>query len=226
LSPHLSIVDGINTAWEGGRDVVDVVEAIKTRRSIRKFREDIVPDELLRKIVDAATWAPSGDNAQPWVFIIIRDRQLKENIRSFLVDRALRYAESVEGKKELEKYESEFRFKWIEGIKSGRYQEHVGKAPVLIAIFGDSSSPYYIHDCCVAAQNLILAAHAFGLGSCLIDPGIGDEVTGSHIRSLLKAPENFRVVFLVTIGFPAETPKPRPRKDLGEILFLNEYRMR
>jgi nitroreductase len=202
---------------------MDVVEAIKTRRSIRRFKADEVSDELIRKLIDAARWAPSGDNAQSWVFIIVKDRQLKEKIRSFLVDRALRYAESGEGKEELEKLGSDAKSRWIAAIKSERYQEQVGKAPVLVAIFGDSSSYCYVHDCCAATQNLILASHAFGLGSCWIDPGIGDEIAGSQIRSLLKAPGNLRIVSIVTIGFAAEMPKPPPRKDLEEILFLNEY---
>jgi hypothetical protein len=123
----------------------------------------------------------------------------------------------------LEKYEAEARSKWIEGIKSERYQEHVTRAPILIVIFGDSSSPYYIYDCCAATENLILAAHSLGLGSCWIDPGITDELTESQIRSLLKAPENLRTVSLVAIGFPEETPKPRSRKDLEDVSFLNEY---
>jgi nitroreductase len=202
---------------------MDVIEAIKTRRSIRKFRDDMVPDKLLRKIVDAARWAPSGGNVQPWIFIIIKDRELKEKIRLSLRDRALRYIQSVEGKRELEKYEPEVRFKWIEGIKSEKYQEHVCRAPVLIATFGDSSSPYYIYDCCAATENLILAAHSLGLGTCWIDPGVTDELTESQIQSLLKVPEKFRIVSLVAIRFPAETPKPRPRKDLRNIAFLNEY---
>jgi nitroreductase len=204
---------------------MDVVKAIKTRRSIRRFKADEVSDELIRKLIDAARWAPSGGNAQPWVFVVIRDGQVKGKVRSFLVDRALRYIESVEGKKELENLGLDAQSKWIDAVKSERYQEQVGKAPVLIAILGDSGSSYYIHDCSAATQNLILTAHAFGLGSCWIDPGIGDEITESQIRGLLKTPENLRIVSLVAIGFPAETPEPRPRKDLREILFLNEYHM-
>jgi nitroreductase len=204
-------------------NIMDVIEAIKTRRSIRRFKEKIVPDELLNKIVDAARWAPSADNAQPWVFIIIKDRELKENIQSCLCDRALRYVESVEGKKELEKYGSDLRLKWIEAIQSKKFQEHVSKTPVLIAIFGDTSSPYYVYDCCAATQNLILSAHRFGLGSCWIDPGMGDELTESQIRNLLNCPMNLKIVSLVAVGFPAETPKPRPRKDLEAISFLNQY---
>jgi nitroreductase len=202
---------------------MDVIEAIKTRRSIRKFKKDEVPQNLLRKIVNAARWAPSGNNAQPWVFVIITDVQIKSKIRSFLQDRAMRYVKSHKGKRELEKYGSNTRLKWIETIKSGRYQEHVSKAPMLMVIFGNAKSIYYIHDCCAATQNLILAAHALGLGSCWIDHGISDEPTGSRIRNLLKVPNDYRVVSLVTLGFPSEKPEPRPRKEIDEILFMNKY---
>lgn len=202
---------------------MNVIDAIKARRSVRKFKEDTVPDDLLNEIIDAARWAPSGNNAQPWIFIIIKDKQLKEEIQSILSDRALKYIESDEGKKELEKLGPYAKAKWIEAIKTGKYQEHVRKAPVLIAVFGDASSPYYIHDCCAATENLILAAHEFGLGSCWIDHGIGDQLTESQIRSLLKTPKNLRLVSLIAMGFPAEMPQPRPRKAVEDITFLNEY---
>jgi nitroreductase len=200
-----------------------IIEAMKERRSVRRFKEEDVPDNLLREILDAAKQAPSGGNFQPWLFIIIRDDQLKEKSRSFLGDRALRYVESDEGKKELEERGQDERFKWIEAIRSGRFQGHVKKAPVLIAIFGDTKSPCYIHDCCAATENLILAAKALKLGSCWIDPGFGDELTESQFRDLLKVPENYRIISLIAIGFPAETPEPPPRKGLDEIAFLNEY---
>jgi len=198
---------------------MDVIEAIKTRRSIRKFNQHVVPENLLLEIVDAARWAPSGDNSQPWVFVIIKDTQIKLKIRSFLVDGAVRYIKGPKGKRVLKN----MRLKWIKAIKSGTYQEHVSKAPVLIAILGNTKSIYYIHDCCAATQNLILAAHALGLGSCWIDHGIGDEVTESQIRNLLNVPNDYRIVSLISLGFPQEKPKPRPRKEIDEISFLNEY---
>ena len=203
--------------------VVRVIETIMKRRSVRRFREDEVSDGLLEKIVDAARWAPSGGNFQPWLFVVIRDDQLKEKSRSFLGDRALRYMESNEGKKELEERGRDERSKWVEAIRSGRFQGHVSKAPVLIAIFGDTKSSCYIHDCCAATENIILAAQALNLGSCWIDPGFGDELTESQFRDLLKVPKNYRIVSLVAIGFPAERPEPPPRKGLDEIAFLNEY---
>jgi len=202
---------------------MDVIEAIKTRKSIRRFKKDEVPNESLRKIIDAARFAPSGDNAQPWAFIIIKDARIKQKIRVILRDRALRYIESFEGKKELEKYGPDMRLKRIEAIKSKHYQEHVSKAQILMATFGDTSSPYYIHDCCAATENLILAAHALGLGTCWVDHGIGDDLAESHIRNLLKVPVNYRIVSLVAIGFPAEMPKPRLKKEIDEIAFSNKY---
>jgi nitroreductase len=202
---------------------MNVMEAIRERRSVRKFKEDDVPNKLLRKIVDAATQAPSGGNYQPWLFMVIKDVELKEKVRSFLGDRALRYVESGEGKKELEKRGPDEYSKWIEAIKSGRFQGHISKAPVLIVVFGDTKSPCCVHDCCAATENLILAAQALGLGSCWLDPGFEDKLTGSQIRDLLEVPKNYRIISAVAIGFPSEKPKPRPRKGLNEIAFLNKY---
>jgi len=202
---------------------MNIIEAIKTRRSIRKFNQRVVPENLLREIVDAARWAPSGDNAQPWVFVIIKDTQLKLKIQSFLVDGAMRYIKSPKGKRVLKKYGQNMRLKWIKAIKSGTYQEHVSKAPVLIVVLGNTKSIYYVHDCCAATQNLILAAHALGLGSCWIDHGIDDELTESQIRNLLNVPNDYRIVSLISLGFPQEKPEPRPRKEIGEISFVNEY---
>ena len=202
---------------------MSVIETVKNRRSIRRFKEDIVSDDLLEKIVDAARWAPSGDNQQPWLFIIVKDITLKERMQSFLCDRALKYIQSDDGKKELEKEGQDVQRRWVEAVKSRRYQGHLRKAPILIATFGDVKSPYYVHDCCAATENLILAAEALGLGSCWTDHGIGDELLELQMRDLLKVPNNYRLVSLVAIGIPDETPKPKPRKDIAETVFLNQY---
>jgi nitroreductase len=200
-----------------------VIETIKKRRSIRRFRGDDVSDDLLEKIVDAARWAPSGDNQQPWLFAIVKDVALKEQMQSFLCAKALRYIESDDGRKELEGIGPDVHRRWVEAVESRRYQEHLRKAPVLIATFGDVKSPFYVHDCCAATENLILAAEALGLGSCWTDHGIGDESLELQMRDLLKVPNNYRIVSLVAIGFPDETPKPKPRKDIAETVFLNQY---
>jgi len=204
-------------------NAVSVIEAIKTRRSIRSFKDDKVPYELLKEIVDAARYAPSGGNIQPWVFIIIRDAETKKKVHTIVRERTLRYLGSPEGQGELEKYGEDVFLKYMEAIKSGRFQEHIIKAPILIAVFGDTKSPYYIHDCCTATENLILAAHSLGLGSCWIDHGIGDNMAEDQIRKLLKVPENYKIVSLIAIGFAAETPKSRAKKEVHEIAFLNKY---
>jgi len=78
---------------------MDVIEAIRERRSVRRFREEDVPDKLLRKIVDAARRAPSGGNFQPWLSIITKDVRLKEKVRSFLGDRALGMLKARKGRR-------------------------------------------------------------------------------------------------------------------------------
>ena len=165
---------------------MSVIETIKKRRSIRRFKEDIVSDDLLKKIVEAARWAPSGGNQQPWLFMMVKDAALKEQMQSLLCNRALKYIKSDDGKKELEKDGQDVQRRWVEAVESRRYQEHLRKAPILIATFGDVKSPYYVHDCCDATENLILAAEALGLGSCWTDHGIGDESLELQMRDLLK----------------------------------------
>jgi len=92
-------------------------------------------------------------------------------------------------------------------------------AKTLTAFFGDTESPYYIHDCCASTENLILAAHSLGLGSCWIDHGIGNKKAESQIKELLKVPEKYRVVSLVALGLPAKTPKQPPKKEIREVAF-------
>ncbi|MEM3566042.1 MAG: nitroreductase family protein [Candidatus Bathyarchaeia archaeon] len=156
------------------------------RRSIRSFKSDDISNELLKTIVDAARYAPSGGNIQPWLFVIIKDVEIKQKIHAILRDRMLRYLESPRGRRELEKYGEDLLFRYVEAVKTGLFQRHVIEAPVLIAVFGNVGSPYYIHDCCAATENLILAAHSLGLESCWIDHGIGDKTAENQIKNCLK----------------------------------------
>ncbi len=76
----------------------------------------------------------------------------------------LRYLKSPRGRRELEKYGREMFYKYMEAVKAGRFQKHVIEAPTLIAVFGDTESPYYIHDCYAATENLILAVRSLVWG--------------------------------------------------------------
>lgn len=173
---------------------MSVKTIIAKRRSIRKYQNKEVSTDLIKEVVDAARLAPSGNNAQPSRYLIIKDEKIKKKLKENKV------------------------FK----------QEFVYKAPVIIVCCGDPETypkeklesgfddPYKIRavrDVSIAAQNLVLRATELGLGTCYI----GWRHKG-RIKKVLGIPKNYVVPFVITLGYPAEKPKARPRKSLKEIL--------
>ncbi|HHN66386.1 MAG TPA: nitroreductase [Nitrospirae bacterium] len=184
---------------------MELFEAIRTRRSIRRFSDRDVEDDKVTRILDAARMAPSWANLQCWRFIVVRDRQKRETISE------LTYVES---------------FFAPLGYKVNPAKKGIREAPVLIvacAIPGDSGSlwdqNYYLTDLGIASENLMLATHALGLGTVFV--GVFDE---QKIKELLSIPENIRVVGLFPIGYPLEEKKEPPkRKPLEEIVFYESW---
>jgi nitroreductase len=169
--------------------MLDVIECIKQRRSIRIFKREPIPHELIEQVLQAATWAPSAGNWQPWWFAVVIAEELR---------------------KELSKIASD--------------QEFIAEAPVVLVVCAEPGRAeptygvrarelYCLQDTAAAIQNLMLAAHALGLGTCWV--GDFDEAA---IRKLLHLPEQHRPIALVPLGFPDESPNPRWRRPLSEVL--------
>jgi nitroreductase len=171
----------------------DVMECIKQRRSIRSFQPTPVARELIEKVIQAAIWAPSAGNWQPWRFVVV----LREDLRGALV-------------------------------KLASDQEFIAEAPAVIVVCAEPGRAehtygararelYCLQDTAAAIQNLMLAAHANGLGTCWV--GDFDE---SALRRLLNIGENFRPIALVPMGYPNESPNPRWRRPVREIMEVME----
>jgi len=162
---------------------MDTLTAIHTRRSIRKYEDRPVPDDLVRQVLAAAMMAPSARNAQPWHFIVIDDPQVL--------------------------------------AKASRINPHAymaADAPMAILLCGDLdlelSSGYWPVDCAAAAENLLLAAHALGLGA--VWTGIHPrEERIEGFRSLFDLPDNVMPHCMIVLGYPAEeaTSEDRYRTD-------------
>jgi nitroreductase len=170
---------------------LDVFEAIKKRRSIRDYKPDPIPDEFLEKIIDAARWAPSAHNAQPWEFVVIKDKKLLKKLS-----------------------------------KTHIYSRFLENSPLAIAACVDQNkSPnHFVEDCSAAIQNLLLAATALGLGTCWIAVyRHGNNKNESYVKKVLNIPENFRVIALISIGYPAYVPNPPERKNLKDLIHLNGF---
>ena len=182
---------------------MDLMQAILDRRSIRKFKPDAISDNDLAKILEAARWAPSWKNSQCWRFVVVRDSEIKNK----LADTAI-------------------------GVLSGsnRGAEAMRDAPVAIvacAELGKSGysgegpatdkGDWYMFDVALAMQNLVLAAHAMGLGTVHI--GAFDAKKAAEV---LGVPEGFCVVEMTPLGYPDEE-RSSVRKELSEIVYYDRY---
>jgi len=163
----------------------EVLNAIKSRRTIRRFKPDPIDEEKLQMILEAGRWAPSFSNLQPWKFIVTKDRNLKNKL-----DKASR--ENV--------------------LHLG-----INEAPLVILVCVDRKiDPLHAIEAGAAAtQNMALAGHSLGLGVGWI--GVWGTEAEAAIQKLFKLPETTRVVSLLPIGYPGESPQGN-RKPLEEFI--------
>jgi nitroreductase len=184
---------------------MDLFTAMKERRSCRNFLPDQLEEATIEKILEAATWAPSPLNSQPWEFIVVTNKEVKEKIFSE-GERCRKWALEKSG------------WKWL-----GSYSlDFLRSAPVIIPVIGDpkksgvdmftEEGPMgYQAACAAAIQNMHLAAHALGLSSLwftLFDKKAMREILGI-------APEKTPLA-LICIGKPGSPPIPVPRKEVKE----------
>lgn len=185
---------------------MDTIEAINTRRSVRKFSDRPVEPEKLNAVLEAARLAPSWANMQCWRFVVVRDLAVKARISE------MSYVESFFAPK---------------GYKSNPAQKALAEAPVVIVACADPNQSgdlrgqqYYMADVGIATENLMLAAHAIGLGSVFV--GVFDE---KRLSGLLNIPSGISIVGLFPLGYPLEAVKSGPsRKPLDEIVYYDEWK--
>jgi len=177
---------------------MEVLEAIRTRRSIRKYKPDAVNDKTLETVLEAARQAPSWANTQCWHFVVVRNAEIKSKLSDTLSETnpardAIRNAPLViVGCTELGKA----------GYKSGEVTTDKGD--------------WFMFDVALAMQNL--AAHSLGLGTVYV--GLFD---AKKAASILSVPEGYRVVVMTPLGYPDETKEPRTRKELDEIVHYDKW---
>ncbi len=178
---------------------MEVIDAIKTRRSIRKYKTTPVDDKTIELVLEAARWAPSWDNTQCWRFIVVRDN----NIKAELADTATYDNPAIEAIRNAP-------VAIVVCAKLGR-SGYDNKEPAT-----DKGDMWYMFDVALATQNLMLAAHALGLGT--VPVGLFDAKRAANI---LELPKDHCVVLMTPLGYPDR--KPRPRKELPEIVFYDKF---
>jgi nitroreductase len=159
-----------------------LLQIIKERRSIRAFQKKEVENEKVEQLLESARWAPSAGNLQPRAFIVIKDP-------------VVRYELS----------------------RAALYQDFIAQAPLVMVAcsdfrrsqpYGERGKLYAIEDCSASIQNMLLMAHALGLGACWVGAFVEEEV-----RELLSLPDHVLPLAIIPIGYPDEEPRAPP-KDL------------
>ncbi len=198
---------------------------LRSRRSIRRFRPELPPRELLESLIDAAITAPSASNKQPWRFIVIRNRETIGAMASGVRAAVDRIAKAIDPA-----FEESFR-------AYGDYFTRFEHAPVVIAalhrpltvlsnlttdcISPDDAKRIRAMECSsglmgtsMAIENLLLAAHAAGLGASGMT---GPLVAAGVLRELMHVPPSWEIAALIPIGYPDETPAPTQRKPAEKV---------
>jgi nitroreductase len=187
------------------------MQAIKERRSIRKYRPDPVPDEMLQTILEAARWAPSWANSQCWRLIIIRDPETKSKLADTLKSRKPGGRNSAtDGMRQAPIVIAACAERWLSGFYATDDKQRV--------VSTEKGESWYMFDVGLAMQNATLVAHALGLGT--VHVGFFDT---EKVSKILGIPDNIVVVELMVLGWPDEKPPVRPRKEISEFVFHEKY---
>lgn len=185
---------------------MDVLEAIRNRRSIRKYKADPVDDETLEIVLEAARLAPSWANTQCWRFIVVRDSDTKARIAETIAPNPTLGANPASN---AIKNAPVLIVACAEKGISGSFQ---GKTST------DKGDSWYMFDVALAMENLVLAATSLGLGT--VHVGLFD---CRRVESILEIPDNHCVVEMTPLGYPEFQPNPRPRKEMREIVFHEKF---
>ena len=195
----------------------DLLRVLRERRSVRQFRGEPIPRALVEQLIEAASWAPSATNRQDWRFTVVTSATRKQEMADAVRRRwdailaANRDCGFIE---EIERYAASFaRFAHAPAlvVVSARapdsFQRHLlGEAAIATAGSATSAA--------MAAQNLMLAAHALGLATCCMT---GVVAARDELRPLIGLGRRDELVCIVALGYAAETPPPPPRKPIDEI---------
>ena len=180
---------------------MELTDAVRSRRSVRAYRPQPVPDDVIDSLIDLARHAPSSMNGQPWTFTVIREAETKRRLAAI----KNRFC-PVE--------KQEFRADFL----------MEAAAVVVIAVDRAASHDRDVENGALAAATFMLAAHSRGLGTVYMSAYRQDEpAVAEAVRELLGMPADVTPVSILPLGYPAETPAEKPLKPLGDITFRERH---
>jgi len=207
-------------------DIDNFIDLLKSRRSIRAFKSDPIPEEFIQKIIEAARWAPSGGNSQPWEFIVIKKKEIKDRIADLFVEstKPIRQAELTR--------EKELR---VPALEREITEPGFKNASVFILLCGDprlneafpllvyqkSGTEVLTSNFASAFLCMQLAAKSLGLGSQWVS-ATGGMMEGP-LKKLLDIPKEFKIYDMMAVGYPAYQLGPRFPRTINEMTHYDRY---
>lgn len=178
-----------------------MITAIRNRRSIRRYKEQPVSDQIVRQVIESALLAPSGRHTQPWHFIVIRDPKIKAQVVSVSGDQKWMNAPV-----------------FIACIADIRARIPEGKHVVVDELSPGKELKLVLRDTAIAIEHLVLEAVDQGLGTCWVAHFQQDA-----IREVLNVPKDKYVVSVITLGYPDEVPADKARKGFAEVVHFEKW---
>jgi nitroreductase len=204
------------------------LKVIQDRRSIREYTPDPVSDHDLDLILESARQAPSGENAQPWRFIVVKDEAARKKLGNISGGGSGRRftAEFVTNKMQ-ERFatlEDEAKKKAaFQKLTSGQVSQFAADAPVIIVVIGKKDVWDLPFDTSAAIENILLMVTALDLGACWVIAPCIDIRDEERIKTLLNIPDGFKAISILSIGHPTRPHRPRPRLALKDIVFNEKF---
>ncbi len=190
-------------------------EVIFTQRAIRRMLPDPIPDEDLRAMLEAATRAPSGGNIQPWHFLVVKDPQLRARLGELYHEAwwAKRRDSGVQGPEDIPPGKGVMQ-------SAMRLADEMGQSPVIILLCGTAKGSGPMGSVIPAAQNLLLAARALGIGGTIttLHPQVDERV-----HQLFGIPDTAQIVYCIPLGYPRGRFGPAQRKPLSEVCSYDRW---
>lgn len=166
--------------------MTNTLDTIKTRRSIRKYKSDAIPEEILNKIIEAGSYAPSGMGRQPVIILAVTNKELRDRLS-----------------------------KLNAAVMNSTSDPFYG-APVVLVVLADKNAPTHVYDGSLVMENLMLAAHDLGIGSCWIHRAkeVFESEEGKEILKSLGIEGDYEGIGNCILGYTdGIEPQAKPRKD-------------
>jgi len=207
---------GFRTKEDLGVNNAELLGIIRKRRSVRVYKTGKVTDQQLEMILEAARWAPSGANTQPWEFVVTRDRAKMKRVRQI--------------------YDNEWKQRKLEDPVhyKGLKKDYVGDVSVLVLVCGDPRTmrvylttrqpgdreKLFQASIANSVEHMMLMAASIGLGTVWVS--VREEVE-PELRELFKVPKLLRLLWVVPIGPARSWPKPKPRRKISDFVHYDFY---